>query len=291
MGPLEISIVALAGAVVGGPVFFTAVTYLLASRHQAPRPRARSLVEALRELGWSIFLVLALPWLYLFGRRLGHGRGTVPVVFVHGYTQNRVNFLRMARILGRGAAGPMYGFNYNWLSTIEPCAASLERFVDRVLAETGAPRVDLVCHSMGGLVARAMLAGGGAAKVRSVATLGTPHFGVTWRLPMPGACVAQMRRGSAFLEALATPLPVPALSLFSTHDNIVHPPEASSIEVIGGADHVVEAGHGHLALLYAPEVAEVVRRFLESQPLPALAPAAAAGTKGTLGADRAATRA
>jgi len=276
MPALEIALATLVALALGGPAFFTAATYLLASRHQARRPLSRSLLEALRELAWSVFLVATLPWLYLFGRRLGTGRGTVPVVFVHGYPQNRANFLRMARLVGRGAAVPMYGFNYNWLTTIEPCARSLDRFVDRVLAETGAPKVDLVCHSMGGLVARAMLARGGAAKVRRVATIGTPHFGVTWRLPMPGFCVRQMRRGSAFLQELAKPLPVPCLSLYSTHDNIVHPPQASSLEPLGGADHVVEAGHGHLALLFVPEVAELIRRFLELQPLPAQAPAEAA---------------
>ena len=280
MDLLAIFAAVFAGVVLGGPAYFTTATYLLASRHWAARPFSRTLVEALREFAWSVVLVVLIPWLYFFGRRLGKGRGTVPVVFVHGYTQNRSNFLRMARIVGRGAAGPMYGFNYNSLLSVESCAASLGRFVDRVLGETGAKQVDLVCHSMGGLVARAMLEDGGAAKVRSVATIGTPHAGVTWRLPMPGAGVSQMRRGSAFLAALAQPLPVPFLSLYSTHDNIVHPPKASSVEPFGGADHVIEGGHGHLALLFAPEVGELVRRFLESQPTPAQLPAAAEAEAG-----------
>ncbi|HEY3446215.1 MAG TPA: alpha/beta fold hydrolase [Myxococcales bacterium] len=277
MNLLAIAVAVLAGLALGGPAFFTAATYLLASRHQAARPLSRSLVEALREFAWSVVLVVILPSLYVFGRRLGKGSGRVPVVFVHGYTQNRSNFLRMARIVGRGAAGPMYGFNYNWLLTVEPCARSLDRFVDRVLAETGARQVDLVCHSLGGLVARAMLAGGGAAKVRSVATIGSPHAGVTWRVPLLGGCGPQMKVESPFLGALSRPLPVPFLSLYSTHDNIVHPPKTSSLEALGGADHVVEGGHGHLSLLFVPEVAELVRRFLESQPQPAQVPAAAEG--------------
>ncbi|MGC4114578.1 MAG: alpha/beta fold hydrolase [Myxococcales bacterium] len=270
----------LVGLPLGGPAFFTVATYLLASRYQQSRPFGRSAVEAFREFAWSVFLVVVLPWHYVLGRKLGKGNGTVPVVFVHGYTQNRANFLRMARSLGTSSAGPMYGFNYNWLLTIEPCADSLNRFVDQVLAETGATKVDLVCHSLGGLVARTMLANGGAAKVRSVATLGSPHFGVTWKLPLLGGCGPQMKEGNPFLAALAKPVPMPLLSLFSTHDNIVHPPKASSVESIGGADHLLEAGYGHLSLLFVPEVTQLVRRFLESQPLPAQVPVAAEAEAG-----------
>lgn len=260
---LEIAGWALAIATAGA-TFFTVVTYAAASRFQTRRPFARTLVEFLREIAWSVLLVFLIPVLYLAGRRLGRGgTGKVPVVFVHGYTQNRSNFLRMAGIVGRGAVGPLYGFNYPWMLRVEPCAKSLSRFVERVCSETGAERVDLVCHSLGGLVARTMLAQGGAARVRRVVTIGSPHAGVTWRLPLLGGCGPQMKRGSPFLTGLAAPLPVPFLSLYSTHDNIVHPVEASSLAALGGRDQVVEEGYGHLSLLFSPKVAEQVRAFLE----------------------------
>jgi triacylglycerol esterase/lipase EstA (alpha/beta hydrolase family) len=51
-------------------------------------------------------------------------------------------------------------------------------FVDEVLAETGASRVDIVGHSQGGLVARYFIQFlGGAGKVDSFVGLATPHYG------------------------------------------------------------------------------------------------------------------
>src|SRR5690606_19880004 len=55
----------------------------------------------------------------------------------------------------------------------------LEAAVQRVQAATGREPV-LICHSMGGLAARAWLrACAGDGRVQSVVTLGTPHRG-TW---------------------------------------------------------------------------------------------------------------
>ncbi len=55
-------------------------------------------------------------------------------------------------------------------------AEHLCKFIDKVLASTGASKVNLVCHSMGGLVARAALIGYGySSKVYKIITVGTPH--------------------------------------------------------------------------------------------------------------------
>lgn len=58
-------------------------------------------------------------------------------------------------------------------------AADLASLVDDVLRATGAKKVDLVAHSMGGLVARSYLAfHGGNAKVERALLLSSPHLGV-----------------------------------------------------------------------------------------------------------------
>lgn len=57
-------------------------------------------------------------------------------------------------------------------------ARDLAAFVDDVLARTGAAKVDLVGHSQGGLVARQYVKFlGGDAKVDSLISLGSPHYG------------------------------------------------------------------------------------------------------------------
>ena len=61
------------------------------------------------------------------------------------------------------------------------------------------------------------------------------------------------------------------LSVFSSHDNIVHPKETSHLAKRGGRDVEVE-GFAHLSLLFAPAVAEHVASFLlEPAPAPELA--------------------
>ncbi|MCK4524203.1 hypothetical protein KAU15_04680, partial [candidate division WOR-3 bacterium] len=52
----------------------------------------------------------------------------------------------------------------------------LSIFIDKVLASTGASKVNLVCHSIGGVVARSAIIGyGDSLKVNKLITLGTPH--------------------------------------------------------------------------------------------------------------------
>ncbi|HSO37029.1 MAG TPA: alpha/beta fold hydrolase [Labilithrix sp.] len=248
-------------------------SFLLMARHTTARRFGSALRSLLRELwvvGWTQPL---LPLYYLFGHRMREGtEGGVPIVFVHGYMQNRVGFLGLARALATRGLGPMFGFNYPWFTTIASNAVRLERFVQRVCEETGSVAVDLVCHSMGGLVAMEMMKNEASRtspppaaatfKVRRYVTIATPHAGVMWKGPLIGLGAGSLRRGSKLLEAQAgVQLSVPALSVFSSHDNIVFPKESSSLAGRGGRDVEVE-GLAHLAILFSPQVAEHVASFL-----------------------------
>ena len=66
----------------------------------------------------------------------------------------------------------------SWAASVDTRAIDLEGEVKRILAETGAHKVHIIAHSMGGLDARHMLVTNGMAKkVASLTTLGTPHLG------------------------------------------------------------------------------------------------------------------
>ncbi len=200
------------------------------------------------------------------------GTGPAPIVLVHGYMQNRVGFVGLARALAVRGLGPIFGFNYPWFSSIDRNAARLARFVDEVCEETGSSEVDLVCHSMGGLVAIEMMRQRAkspheALRVRRCVTIATPHAGIAWRGPILGIGATNLRRGSALLEEHAgAVLGVPCLSVYSTHDNIVHPKETSSLGTRGGKDQEVE-GEGHLAILFSRAVADHVVAFLRERDL------------------------
>ncbi len=68
---------------------------------------------------------------------------------------------------------------------IETLAENLGRLLDYVLAQTRAPRVHLVAHSMGGLICRSLiqrvLKQQAAAKIDRVFTYATPHRGIHFR--------------------------------------------------------------------------------------------------------------
>ncbi len=248
-------------------------SFLLMGRHVTARRFGQSLAALFRELWIAGWTQPVLPLFYLFGRRMHDGKkGGVPIVFVHGYMQNRVGFVSLARSLAKRGLGPMFGFNYPWFSTIASNAVRLERFVNQVCKETGSGAVDLVCHSMGGLVALEMMnnqaakaaAAPAAAtfKVRRYVTIATPHAGVMWRGPLIGFGATALRRGSKLLTAHAdVKLSVPSLSVYSSHDNVVFPKESSSLALRGGRDVEVE-GLAHLAILFSPKVAEHVASFL-----------------------------
>lgn len=249
-------------------------SFFLMAAHTTRRPFGISLRELMREALLAAVTQPLLPLFYFVGRRMDGfllrraSAGKTPIVFVHGYMQNRVGFVGLARALTRKGLGPLYAINYPWFSTLEENAKRLDRFIAEVCEETGAPAVDLVCHSMGGLVAVEMMrdeAKKDTLKVRRLVTIATPHAGVMWRGPIFGSGGANLRRGSKLLEAHAGhTLAVPTLSVYSTHDNIVHPKETSSLAKRGGTDFEVD-GAAHLSILFSPVVVDQVATFLSEK--------------------------
>jgi pimeloyl-ACP methyl ester carboxylesterase len=264
-----------------GIVVYLAGSFALMRPHAEGRALRASWRALVTEALWVVVTQPLMPLFYLLGHRLDAGwlaralpqpEGP-PIVLVHGYMHNRVGFVGLARALARRGRGPIFAINYPWFASIESNAVRLTRFVDDVIHRTGSPRVDLVCHSMGGLIAMEMMrlsAASGAAPVRRCVTIATPHAGVAWRGPILGVGGASLRRGSKLLAAQAEQkLAVPCLSIFSTHDNVVHPKDTSRLMTRGGRDlEVPEVAH--LSILFSPRVAEAVAAFL-GEPDPARA--------------------
>ncbi|MGW6603361.1 esterase/lipase family protein [Streptomyces sp. NPDC055036] len=150
-----------------------------------------------------------------------------PVVLVHGTLGNAVdNWLGLAPYLvNRGYCvfsldyGQLPGVPFfHGLGPIDASAGQLATYVDKVLAATGAAKVDIVGHSQGGMMPRYYLKFlGGAAKVNALVGLapsnrGSTLLGLTRLLPyFPGAGdlldektpgLADQVAGSAFLTKL-----------------------------------------------------------------------------------------
>lgn len=179
-------------------------------------------------------------------------QGAPPVILVHGYFSNRGTLCRLAEALDRAGAGPIIVPSLPAVvAPIETFAAHLDRVVGEVTQASGQGRAILVCHSMGGLVARTYLQAHGAGRIAGIVTLGSPHHGSALAVLGSGENGRQMRPGSDFLRRLgegeSSSAPgVPFLSVFTAHDNLVAPQESSRL---AWARNLRISGVGHLAML------------------------------------------
>jgi triacylglycerol lipase len=183
-----------------------------------------------------------------------------PIVLVHGYFHNHSAFLMMRRSLRRAGFQYVHSMNYNPLTADVPTLAErLGEEVERVRDATGAEHVQIVGHSMGGMVARTYVQMfGGEDTVDTVITLGTPHRGTHVARLGPGLAAAQLRPGSSFLRSIeesSRPTPVRWISFYSDLDAMVIP--ASSGKLVHPALKAVNVrtrDTGHLSLLVSGEV-------------------------------------
>lgn len=189
--------------------------------------------------------------------------GRLPVLMLHGYGANAAFWKPFSRKLAKA------GISHSAID-LEPVLAGIDDYapligdaVDALRRASGAPRVILLCHSMGGLAARAWLRRFGPDHVARIITLGTPHHGSTLAAYGPGLNARQMLppagEPSSWLTTLAAAEDEARRSLFvsiySRHDNIVAP---QSSALLPGARNVGLDLVGHVALGFDREVGERV---------------------------------
>ena len=156
----------------------------------------------------------------------------------------------------------------------------LDSAVQQALA-AGAPSVDLVGYSAGGIVVRQWLSENGPGPVRRVVTLGSPHHGTdvaaTGNALAPGQCPEACRQlvpGSGLLDDLnegdETPYDLPWVSLWTAVDETVTPPDSARLD---GATNIVlqdvcpGATTSHSDLPRDPQVQGLVRAALGAGPV------------------------
>jgi triacylglycerol lipase len=211
--------------------------------------------------------VVATAPLHLVGGRLepvvdapvrAHRAPTAhPVLLVHGLGGTKSSWFHLARTLAaRGLT--VEAITYPPFGTsVEQIADRLADQVDSLLIQTGADKVHLVGHSLGGVViAQAIASGRLNGRVDTVITLGAPFGGSPWAGVLPiGAVISALRRGSPLLRRLAS-APVPDgvrwLAFTAALDMIV--PGHRSVPAQAAVETVTVSGVGHLGMLLNRQV-------------------------------------
>ncbi len=217
--------------------------------------------------------------LYPFGVKepeleaVGPGKSR-PVILIHGWGANRSCLYPLRWYLRSRGFDRVFGFNFGAAQSIEDIAGQLKDFVEKIrrCCRSGRQTVDLVAHSLGGLVARVYLQElGGARHVDRCITLATLHYGTYSSYWTPTALGRQMRPESDFMARLNNPgkrAPgVRFTSLWADLDLMVLPRENA---IYKEGEDLPITGIGHAGILLHPKsLRQVADRLRSGQDLPA----------------------
>jgi triacylglycerol esterase/lipase EstA (alpha/beta hydrolase family) len=242
-------------------VLFTYAIVLL-QRPRAPLPAVlrAAAVELFVTLTllpfWPLWLVLGAA--YEVAEEGQPGAARRPIILLHGFMLTQTSWLLLGHRLRRRGIGPLYATTYFSLQSVRASAEQLAAFVDEVCARHGTERVDIIAHSMGGVVARYFIERlDGARRLGRLITIASPHKGTRmgrWGL-VTGA--RDLIADSSLMGELAAPRAgLPYTSIWSRSDSIVLPQASSSIAPVG--EDCIFDDLGHLSLLASRRVTDAI---------------------------------
>jgi len=206
------------------------------------------------------------PWLMRPRRQSPTPSRQPPVLLIHGYYCNAAFWWSTERYLRR------HGVTALFTITLEPVTGDIDSYANQVAAraeticaQTGAARLVLVGHSMGGITARAYARrqGNRAAKV---ITLGSPHRGSihTRFVLSKSPNIRQIEIQNPWLEDLnLVLLPTPITSIYSHHDNLIAPQNSAALS--GSAvNNIALKGIGHLEMAFSRPVQALIQQEIQT---------------------------
>lgn len=197
-----------------------------------------------------------------------HAAEVNPVLFVHGYKGGAWNWYDMIGDFEDAGypKGRLHAVSYNPFQSNTITASQIRAEVDALRARTGADKVDIVSHSMGGLGSRWYLKFlGGTAYVDDWVSLGGPNHGTnlaeacSWAIQ---SC-AEMEPDSIFLTQLnsgdETPGGVNYGTFWSSCDELINPDISTPLS---GASNTDMGCIEHAWLLVSDPVSRAVQNFV-----------------------------
>ena len=190
-----------------------------------------------------------------------------PILFVHGWNSSASTW---NTLVGRFAAdgwtsAELNTWSYNTAQSNATTAQQLAARVNSVLTATGAARLDLISHSMGGLSTRYYVKNlGGGPKVDEFVSLAGPNHGTgTANLCFWNTSCFEMRPGSSFLNALNSGDETPSTPRYGTWwspcDEVINPDTST---ILSGATNTQTSCLSHSGVNDSATVYPQVREFV-----------------------------
>lgn len=188
-----------------------------------------------------------------------------PILFVHGWSSSGSVWNTMISRFQADGFSNLNNWSYNTAQSNRTTASQIATKVGQIRAATGAAKVDIITHSMGGLSSRWYVKFlGGTSSVDEWVSLGGPNHGTNlaslcfWQT----SCI-EMRAGSSFLSQLnsgdETPGDVRYGTWWSPCDEVINPD--SSI-LLSGATNTRTGCILHSGYLSSSTVYGQVRDFV-----------------------------
>lgn len=196
--------------------------------------------------------------------RLQAAPEATPVLLVAGYLENSGTMWMLGWRLRRRGHLVVHLDLPSTLRRISTNAGWLRARVDEVLAQTGARRVAIVGHSMGGVIGRALVCEDPAAPVACVVSIASPHAGTHLGRLGPGGSARDMTPGSDHVRRFGPERVggAPVHSVFGLQETIVSPYWSC---IVDGGEHVVlDVPAGHTSPLFLGRVADRVDGWLRA---------------------------
>jgi triacylglycerol esterase/lipase EstA (alpha/beta hydrolase family) len=198
------------------------------------------------------------------GRRIATD---VPVLLVHGYGGHTSQWVLLEHELRSAGFTSIHAMSYNaFTNDIPTLARGLVDTVHAVLAETGARRIHLVGHSLGGVIIRyAVCVLGLASVVDTAVTIASPHGGSPLARFGYGPTAVQLRPGSDLLRQLECwdrPVATRFVALSTNFDRVVPARRARIRPSVLNATNILVKNLTHLTMVASPRVTRLVADLL-----------------------------
>ncbi len=189
--------------------------------------------------------------------------GYPPLIFVHGLGGSRGDFLLMSGYFWLKGRSRTYRISFQKGQSINQMTEALVQFIRKVKKTTGEKEVDVVAHSLGGVISRMAITDYRLlGSVKTLITLGSPHQGTHSARLLNTPNLRDLRPESTLMKKWGRkkwPKGIRGLTFWSRNDLMILPAESA---IIPGMKAVEMTPFTHYSYLIDPKCWQAVHKSL-----------------------------